>query len=49
MALDVAFLKDGKIVLQGPLDDLLEGAHQAQGGVRTDSLSLEQLFLEATQ
>ena len=49
VALDVAFLKDGKIVLQGPLDDLLEGAHQAQGGVRTDSLSLEQLFLEATQ
>jgi ABC-2 type transport system ATP-binding protein len=39
VALDVAFLKDGKIALQGPLDDLLEQAGQ----------SLEELFVEVTQ
>jgi ABC-2 type transport system ATP-binding protein len=39
VALDVAFLKDGKIALQGPLDELLENA----------ALSLEDLFLEVTQ
>ena len=49
VALDVAFLKDGRIVLQGPLDDLLEGAEQAQGGVRMEPLTLEALFLEVTR
>jgi len=49
VALDVAFLKDGRIVLQGPLDDLLEGAKQAQGGVRMEPLTLEALFLEVTR
>jgi ABC-2 type transport system ATP-binding protein len=39
VALDVAFLKDGKIALQGPLDDLLENAGQ----------TLEDLFVEVTQ
>jgi ABC-2 type transport system ATP-binding protein len=39
VALDVAFLKDGKIALQGPLDDLLENA----------GLTLEDLFVEVTQ
>jgi len=39
VALDVAFLKDGKIALQGPLDDLLDNAR----------LSLEDLFVEVTQ
>ncbi len=40
VALDAAFLKNGKIVLQGPLDDLLE---------RANGLSLEDLFVEVTQ
>lgn len=31
VALDVAFLKDGKIALQGPLDVLLEGARRVTG------------------
>jgi len=39
VALDVAFLKNGKIALQGPLDDLLENA----------KLTLEDLFVEVTQ
>ena len=39
VALDVAFLKDGKIALQGPLDDLLENAR----------LTLEDLFVEVTR
>ena len=39
VALDVAFMKDGKIALQGPLDDLLENA----------KLTLEDLFVEVTQ
>jgi ABC-2 type transport system ATP-binding protein len=39
VAMDVAFLKDGKIALQGGLDSLLEDAR----------LSLEDLFLEVTQ
>lgn len=39
VALDVAFLQGGKIVLQGALDELLEGKN----------LSLEDLFLEVTQ
>ncbi|KQQ91826.1 ABC transporter ATP-binding protein [Massilia sp. Leaf139] len=89
VALDVAFLKDGKIALQGQLDELLEGARRvvgpgavldgmklagelrrqrsrdgsvsvvtqgaalgtigAQPGVRVESLSLEDLFIEVTQ
>jgi ABC-2 type transport system ATP-binding protein len=39
VALDVAFLKDGKITLQGPLDELLENSR----------LTLEDLFVEVTQ
>jgi ABC-2 type transport system ATP-binding protein len=31
IALDVAFLKDGKIALQAPLDQLLEGARRVTG------------------
>jgi ABC-2 type transport system ATP-binding protein len=31
VALDVAFLKDGKIALQAPLDELLESAHRVTG------------------
>lgn len=90
VALDVAFLKDGRIALQGPLDELLEGARrvvgpsgvldamtvpgevrrqrsgdgvtsvvtqggpgiaalQATPGVRLETLSLEDLFIEVTQ
>jgi ABC-2 type transport system ATP-binding protein len=40
VALDVAFLKDGRIALQGELDSLLEGARR---------MSLEDLFIEVTQ
>ena len=39
VALDVAFLKGGKIALQGPLDDLLESSGR----------NLEELFAEVTQ
>jgi ABC-2 type transport system ATP-binding protein len=39
VALEVAFLKDGKIALQGPLDELLEKAGS----------SLEDLFVEVTR
>jgi ABC-2 type transport system ATP-binding protein len=39
VALDVAFLKDGKILLQGPLDELLESAGS----------TLEDLFVEVTK
>ncbi|MES2148162.1 MAG: ABC transporter ATP-binding protein [Pseudomonadota bacterium] len=39
VALEVAFLKDGRIVLQGSLDTLLDGAR----------LSLEDLFIEVTR
>ena len=90
VALDVAFLKGGKIALQGPLDELLEGARRVVGpsalldgmqvagevrrqrsgdgitsvvtqggpgiaglhttpGLRLESLSLEDLFIEVTQ
>lgn len=49
VALDVAFLKDGRIALQGPLDDLLEGARSTTDGRRAEPLSLEDLFIEVTQ
>lgn len=49
MALDVAFLKDGRIALQGQLDDLLEGARTTEGGRRAEPVSLEDLFIEVTQ
>jgi ABC-2 type transport system ATP-binding protein len=90
VALDVAFLKGGKIALQGPLDELLESARRVSGpsalldgmqvagevrrqrsgdgvtsvvtqggpgmaalqatpGLRLESLSLEDLFIEVTQ
>jgi ABC-2 type transport system ATP-binding protein len=51
VALDIAFLKDGRITLQGQLDELLEGAHRVGGapGVRVKPLSLEDLFIEVTQ
>lgn len=45
VALDVAFLKDGRIALQGELDTLLEGARRVTG----QPLSLEDLFIEVTQ
>jgi ABC-2 type transport system ATP-binding protein len=42
VALDVAFLKDGKIALQGPLDDLLENARRVIGpGVLLDRLKVD--------
>jgi len=90
VALDIAFLKDGRITLQGQLDELLEGARRVTGpgalldgvalagevrrhrsldgtvsvvtqngaalgavgtqaGVRVETLSLEDLFIEVTQ
>ena len=49
VALDGAFLKDGRIALQGPLDDLLEGARSTTDGRRAEPLSLEDLFIEVTQ
>lgn len=45
VALDLAFLKDGKITLRGELDTLLEGARSAAG----KPLSLEELFIEVTR
>ncbi len=42
VALDVAFLKDGKIALQGPLDDLLDSARRVTGpGAVLDALRVE--------
>ena len=49
VALDVAFLKDGRIALQGPLDELLEGARGAVGSQRAEPVSLEDLFIKVTQ
>lgn len=49
VALDVAFLKDGRIALQGQLDDLLEGARQTTQGRRAEPVSLEDLFIEVTK
>jgi ABC-2 type transport system ATP-binding protein len=49
VALDVAFLKGGRIALQGQLDDLLEGARNTSGGRRAEPLSLEDLFIEVTR
>jgi ABC-2 type transport system ATP-binding protein len=90
VALDIAFLKDGRITLQGQLDELLEGARRVTGpgalldgvalagevrrhrsldgtvsvvthsgavlgavgtqaGVRVETLSLEDLFIEVTR
>jgi ABC-2 type transport system ATP-binding protein len=51
VALDVAFLKGGKIALQGPLDDLLEGARRVvePGAGSAEPMSLEDLFIEVTQ
>ncbi len=49
VALDVAFLKEGRLALQGPLDELLEGARNTAGGRRAEPVSLEDLFIEVTQ
>lgn len=49
VALDVAFLKDGRIALQGQLDELLEGARNTEGGRRAEPVSLEDLFIEVTE
>ena len=49
VALDVAFLKDGRIALQGQLDELLEGARNTAGGRRAEPVSLEDLFIEVTE
>lgn len=49
VALDVAFLKDGRIVLEGDLDDLLDGAaSHVPSGARVPS-NLEDLFIEVTR
>lgn len=49
VALDVAFLKDGRIVLEGDLDDLLDGAaDHLPAGARAPR-SLEDLFIEVTR
>lgn len=49
VALDVAFLKEGRLALQGPLDELLEGARNTVNGRRAEPVSLEDLFIEVTQ
>lgn len=46
VALDVAFLKDGNIALQSPLDTLLENAQRQFG---SQARGLEDLFLEVYQ
>jgi len=49
VALDVAFLKNGRIALQGDLGDLLDGAaSEAEQGARMPR-SLEELFIEVTR
>ena len=49
VALDVAFLKDGRIVLEGDLDDLLDGAaNHVPAGARVPQ-NLEDLFIEVTR
>lgn len=49
VALDVAFLKDGRIVLEGDLDDLLDGAAEhVPAGARVPR-NLEDLFIEVTR
>lgn len=49
VALDVAFLKGGRIVLEGDVDDLLDGAaNHVAPGARTPS-NLEDLFIEVTR
>jgi len=49
VALDVAFLKDGSIVLEGDLDDLLDGAAgHVPAGARVPQ-NLEDLFIEVTR
>jgi ABC-2 type transport system ATP-binding protein len=49
VALDVAFLKDGRIVLEGDLDDLLDGAANHVAADARTPLSLEDLFIEVTR
>ena len=46
VALDVAFLQDGRITLQSPLDSLLENAQRLFG---SQARGLEDLFLEVCQ
>ncbi len=49
VALDVAFLKDGRIVLEGDLDNLLDGAaNHVTADARTPR-NLEDLFIEVTR
>lgn len=49
VALDVAFLKDGRIVLEGDLDDLLDSAaDHVPAGARVPG-NLEDLFIEVTR
>ncbi|OIJ40402.1 ABC transporter ATP-binding protein [Massilia timonae] len=49
VALDVAFLKDGRIVLEGDLDDLLDGAANHVAADARTPRSLEDLFIEVTR
>jgi len=49
VALDVAFLKGGRIVLEGDLDDLLDGAANHVGPDARTPRSLEDLFIEVTR
>ena len=49
VALDVAFLKDGRIALQGDLGDLLDGAASEAGHDVRAPRSLEELFIEVTR
>jgi len=44
VAFDIAFLKDGRIALQGGIDALLEGERGA--GVRAAPMSLEDLYMD---